>query len=384
MTSALPRAALWRFWLRLGLLLPVCLAAPVRGAWRDMVEWSLLLGEPPSLGKDSSPAVAPDGSVYVGCNDGRLYCLSAAGTPRWQFRTGNEIRSSPALAEDGTVYFGSRDRHLYALTRDGNLKWRFATEWGVDSSPALGRDGTVYVGSWDRNFYALSSAGALKWKLATGGAVVAAASIGRDGTIYFGSHDGILRALDPRGQVKWTFPTQGPIISSPAIRSDNAICFTSTDGKLRLVGPDGKLRWELATGGWTESSPTVGAGDRIIVAVNNLVWAVDAAGHKLWEYDSGTLFFASTPVLTENGLIYLISRNTSIYALSAAGQLAGLWEQVLDAPTASINLLPDGALVAGGLGPRFYAFKATNALAQTAWPMFLGNRRHTSNAADHP
>ena len=114
------------------------------------------------------------------------------------------------------------------------------------------------------------------------------------------------------------------------------------------------------------------------------IWAVDAAGHKLWEYDSGTLFFASTPVLTENGLIYLISRNTSIYALSAAGQLAGLWEQVLDAPTASINLLPDGALVAGGLGPRFYAFKATNALAQTAWPMFLGNRRHTSNAADHP
>ena len=64
--------------------------------------------------------------------------------------------SSPAIASDGTIYVGSWDNKLYALNPDGTLKWSYATGNWVYSSPAIGADGTLYVGSWDNKLYAIS------------------------------------------------------------------------------------------------------------------------------------------------------------------------------------------------------------------------------------
>ena len=36
-------------------------------------------------------------------------------TLRWKYQTGDYIQSSPAVAADGTVYVGSWDRYLYAI-----------------------------------------------------------------------------------------------------------------------------------------------------------------------------------------------------------------------------------------------------------------------------
>src|SRR5208337_4209950 len=57
----------------------------------------------------SSPAVAPDGTIYVGAFDGKLHALTPQGKEQWRFQAGREIKSSPAIADDGTIYFGSRD-----------------------------------------------------------------------------------------------------------------------------------------------------------------------------------------------------------------------------------------------------------------------------------
>jgi len=54
------------------------------------------------------------------------------------------VRSSPALATDGTIYVGSNDSVLYALNPDGTLKSRFVANAAVASSPAITADGTVY------------------------------------------------------------------------------------------------------------------------------------------------------------------------------------------------------------------------------------------------
>ncbi|MBM3210824.1 PQQ-like beta-propeller repeat protein, partial [Candidatus Poribacteria bacterium] len=67
----------------------------------------------------------------------------------WWFQAGNTMRSSPAIGPDGTLYLGSHDKKLYAIKSDGTKKWEFATGNYIDSSPAIGTDGTVYVGSWD-------------------------------------------------------------------------------------------------------------------------------------------------------------------------------------------------------------------------------------------
>jgi hypothetical protein len=42
----------------------------------------------------------------------------AIGTPIWEFETGGEVCSSPAIGPDGTVYVGSDDNKLYAIKTD--------------------------------------------------------------------------------------------------------------------------------------------------------------------------------------------------------------------------------------------------------------------------
>ena len=72
---------------------------------------------------DSSPAVGPDGTVYVGSDDHYLYAVNADGSPKWKYQTGDAIKSSPAVGPDGTVYVGSDDTYLHAVHADGSLKW---------------------------------------------------------------------------------------------------------------------------------------------------------------------------------------------------------------------------------------------------------------------
>jgi len=80
------------------------------------------------------------------------------GTVLWEFETGFRVISSPAIGPDGTVYVGSDDFKVYALDgKSGAKKWEFVTGGGVDSSPALGANGILYVASWDNKVYAIQT-----------------------------------------------------------------------------------------------------------------------------------------------------------------------------------------------------------------------------------
>ncbi len=60
----------------------------------------------------------------------------SAGTKRWEFTTGGPIFSSPAIADDGTIYVGSDDKKLYAINPNGSGQWEFVTQGVVKGSPA--------------------------------------------------------------------------------------------------------------------------------------------------------------------------------------------------------------------------------------------------------
>lgn len=113
----------------------------------------------------SSPAIASDGTVYVGSNDNKLHAFNSNGTNKWTFTTGNWVDSTPAIGPDGTVYVGSWDNKLYAINpTDGTKLWDFNTSSNVTASPAIGSDGRIYFGSKDYFFYALNSSGIKLWE----------------------------------------------------------------------------------------------------------------------------------------------------------------------------------------------------------------------------
>ena len=91
----------------------------------------------------SSPAIAPNGTIYVGSVNGKLHAIDPNGTFKWAFTTGDFVYSSPAIAPDGTIYVGSRDHKLYAIRPNGTRKWSYTTGDYVWSSPALAADGKI-------------------------------------------------------------------------------------------------------------------------------------------------------------------------------------------------------------------------------------------------
>src|SRR5262245_53654899 len=93
-----------RLWRGERWLLPLFLTAAVCHAQQEKMsrEWSVDLG----CRTDSSPAVAPDGTIYLGAFDGKLWALNPNGWRKWTFQTGLEVKSSPAVGPDGTIYFG--------------------------------------------------------------------------------------------------------------------------------------------------------------------------------------------------------------------------------------------------------------------------------------
>ena len=325
---------------------------------------------------DSSPALAPDGTIYQTTFDGKLFAVTPQGEIKWTFKTAREIESSPAIADDGTIYFGSRDRKFYAVTPQGKLKWTFATSAWNDSSPAIATDGTIYFGSWDTNFYALNPDGSLKWKFATGGIIVSSPAIGPDGTIYFGSHDKNFYALAPDGNLRWKFATQGQIVSSPALNSDGTIYFSSTDGNFYALNSDGSEKWRLHTGSACESSPALDGNGEIYIGDNNSKAGISESGQLLWRYGA-PLFVDATPAVTANGCAYFPTAWRELQALDNKGNLR--WSlSTADAAKNSPVVGSNGIIYLAG-GRNLMAIAPTNSptLAKSSWPMWRADSRHT-------
>jgi len=220
---------------------------------------------------ESSPAIGTDGTIYVGNGNGEVYAINPTnGTKKWEFDTGAWIVSSPAVKGD-MVYIASQNGKVYALqTSNGAKSWEYDTGDFLWSSPAVTNDGTIYIGGFSGKVYAINSNGTDKWTVSLASDyIIPSPAIGSDGTIYMGSDDGNLYALNADGTVKWAFSVPGPdhsIESSPAIGSDGRIYFGCGDGKVYAVNPDGSEAWEVATGSWIVSSPVIDASGALYIA----------------------------------------------------------------------------------------------------------------------
>lgn len=281
---------------------------------------------------DSSPAVAPDGTIYVGSVDGTFYALNPGENQtriKW-FVSSAGVTGSPAIGPDGTVYFGSLDGMLHAVSPQGTVRWSFETDDTIWSSPAVGADGTIYVGSDDRHLYAITPTGELKWRFATGDAIfLNSPAIGADGTIYIGSLDQKVYAIAPDGTKRWEFFTNGPIDVSPAIGADGTIYVASRDLNFYALNPGGsdnlRVKWQRRIGVTTVSSPAV-RGDGLIIfgADDNTVRALNPVdGRQEWRLvpttQGGDDYMESSPAIAPDGSIYIGSADGFLYKLNGNG-----------------------------------------------------------------
>ncbi len=152
----------------------------------------------------STPAIGPDGTIYVGGLNSTLYAFNPDGTTQRVWTTTKSIDySCAAVGTNGVVYVGDTGGNLYGFDVGGTTQHVWKADGAIYSSPTLGADGTIYVGcntgtnfpGAKPNFFAFNADGttATVWQLHLGAVssarVQASAAIGLDGTVYIGSYD---------------------------------------------------------------------------------------------------------------------------------------------------------------------------------------------------
>jgi outer membrane protein assembly factor BamB len=103
---------------------------------------------------NGSPAVASNGTVYVGNSDGLRAVNGHTGAVVWHFSSAN-VTDAAAIGGDGTIFFGTQDGTFYALHPDGTLRFSVKANGQIASAPAIASNGTVYFVSDDGYLYAL-------------------------------------------------------------------------------------------------------------------------------------------------------------------------------------------------------------------------------------
>ncbi len=309
---------------------------PVSGG----IKWSNALGSGSASDITSSAAVSANGSaVYVGSFDGYLYAFNPAnGAVLWSNYLGGSVYSSPAIGNDGTVYvatYNSSSNGLFAVNPfSTNIDWFFETDdafngvgQSIDSSPAVGPNCSIYFLDGFGDLYAVSPNGTLQWffPLPTAHTPSSSPAIGDDGTIYVGSGDGYLYAVSPDGTLQWIFDTAdgAAINSSPAIGGDGTVYIASTDGNLYAI-TNGILKWAFTNAPYYPfvSSPAVSADGTVYIgAEDNNVYAITNGAVK-WTYATGQPVISSPAINPADGGIIIASEDGNVYKLPGSGSLA--------------------------------------------------------------
>jgi hypothetical protein len=181
----------------------------------------------------------PDCSIVFLAQNWGLYCVNNFGNLRWFFPmpSGSSPDGSPAVAEDGTIYIGSAggygNAYVYAINSSGGLEWVFDTggTGAFNSSPAIGSDSTIYAASTHGQLWAISNGGLL-WGFtnASGAKFRSSPAVTADNQVIIGSDDSWVYGIS-NGVAAWSSETGGPVISSAAINPvTGAVVIASYDG----------------------------------------------------------------------------------------------------------------------------------------------------------
>ena len=298
----------------------------------------------------ASVTIGVDNTIYIPCEDGKLYALDPNGLLIWNFDANTPLISSPTISPEGTLYVGGMNGKLYAVDINGDLLWTHSTEGFVYSSPAVSTDDKIYVGSQDGVLYALGRDGSELWSFETKGpgevprgSIFASPAIGADETVYIsGLYDPNLYALDPAdGSLKWTchFESQGWPFASPVIADDGTIYQTLLyDTNLYAIEPqNGSIIWSVdlanPASGWFDpnyardyseadgwSEPALGPDGTIYVSFDDpYLKAVNPNGNIKWVRRLGDIG-GFTLTVGNNGNIYAACDDGNLYVLNPDGE----------------------------------------------------------------
>ncbi len=322
-----------------------------------------------------SPAVASDGTIYVGSfspppsSEAILFAITPTGVEKWSvdlgFATENGITA--AVGGDGMIYAGGYG-FVCAVTPEGLKRW--SSNWACPNwtYPTIGSDGTIYASRGICGCFAFLPDGANKWSRGIWGIP----SIGWDGRLY---GNGV--SLNRDGSTNQLFSSLG---SAPTLGLNGSI-YSVIGTNLFSLSLGGTTNWVFHSSRDITSSPSLAADQTIYVGIDSNLVALDASGAQKWAFETRGVV-RSSPAVSADGTIYFGSEDNNLYAVAADGTKR--WEFATAGAMRSPPAIgADGTVYSVSADGNLYAIKETAGLAISPWPKFRGNARNTGNAADN-
>jgi outer membrane protein assembly factor BamB len=103
----------------------------------------------------STPALGPDGTIYVSFNDPYLRAVDPNGTVKWMTELGSMGGFTLSVGDDGLIYAASDDHYLYVVDPDGSEIARFEGDDWL-SHPVIAEDHTIIVSDANNTVWAIS------------------------------------------------------------------------------------------------------------------------------------------------------------------------------------------------------------------------------------
>ena len=363
---------------------------------------------------------------------------------KWQFTGAGVITAALALNIDGTVYAASEDGNVYAIDSSGNLQWKF-NAGPVTTAPALGVDGTIYVTNGDQRIFAINPTGTQQWANGGGpyadkqmGWIAAAldqthlytpsrgqmrairlidgtfdwptgiglqrggsVSILPDGLVVYPGY-GRLDAADATGRTQWEYPVMNPPLntdmiasrripignfvleSAMAVGDDSTIYACIVDSRLVAVTADGRFKWEFKTktSSRNRAAPVIAVDGTIYFASGDgTLYALNADGTQKWALETAGGSISVTPILAEDGTIYIVNA-TALIAVSPDGKI--LAKSPVDGSVeSSPTIAPDGTIYVAWHSGKISAFAGGHGgLMNSSWPKFQATLANSGRS--HP
>ena len=297
-----------------------------------------------------SPAIA-DGNVYIGCDDGKVYCLAEkTGRVIWQRDIGAQVRGKPIVTGD-RVYVASRKGTILSLqSKDGAPKWTHDCKSLVEGGPILFKD-SLYVATEAGSIHRiLLDSGKEKWKTTGASQIISAPAI--DGErVFIGDIGGLFLAYSlADGKKLWQFRTGNKLVARPAISGNYVLVPGMDDHLYALSRKSGIVSWRKSLG-------SIPGGMTVIEGV------------------------ATGPNSKPRSLLYaaLTKKEESLLLCANSRSGATMWTTPLPTTVQGEPAVAEGRVYIGGTDGKIYCFNADD--GTRLWSMNTGSEIRGGPAA---
>ena len=280
----------------------------------------------------STPALAANGTLYLGTAKNVFYAMSPSGRFLWSFKT-EGMPYNPTVASEGSIYFNTSKGMLYALDRNGHELWKRNPRKKLHAcAPVLTENGLVLT-SGDLLLVSYKADDGKPAPLGKDMPLLrTCVTLGKNGIVYFGSGAALYAWDIKKKKAKWKLKT-GKSYSRPALDKNGNIILATEDGRVLSISPEAKINWTYQAPARKPSpkkegpkhffiSPKISPfnGDIILNRYAEGIYAIDKNGKFRWVFqDPYYPFNGKLAIHPKTGLIYASCGDGSLYAIKPDG-----------------------------------------------------------------